>query len=71
MYAHSENSKGIKNALEAYNMGDIPAPFGPLPPAFNRTKDVSEAGVEVDMKKAAAEGERARQGVIFERIRLA
>ena len=71
LFAHSGNSKAIKNALDAYNAGDIDAPFGPLPTEFDRMKDVGEAGVEVDMKKAAAEGEWARQGVIFERIRLA
>ncbi len=71
LFAHSENSTAIKKALDAYNTDNIPAPFGPLPTEFDRMKDVGEAGVEVDMKKAAAEGEWARQGVIFERIRLA
>ena len=70
LFAHSGNSKAINEALDAYNAGDIEAPFGPLPTEFDRMKDVGEAGVDVDMKKAAAEGERARQGVIFERIRL-
>ena len=70
LFAHSGNSKAINKALDAYNAGDIDAPFGPLPTEFDRMKDVSEAGVDVDKKKAAAEGEWARQGVIFERIRL-
>ena len=71
LFAHSGNSEAIKNALDAYNTGKIDAPFGPLPTEFDRMKDVGEAGVEVDIKKAAAEGEWARQGVIFEKIRLA
>ena len=71
LFAHSENSGAIKNALNAYNDNKIPAPFGPLPAEFDRMKDVSEAGVDVDKDKTAAEGEWARQGVIFERIRLA
>lgn len=70
LFAHSGNSKAVNNALDAYNAGDIDAPFGPLPTEFDRMKDVGEAGVDVDLKKTAAEGEWARQGVIFERIRL-
>ena len=71
LFAHSENSGAIKDALNAYNNNEIPAPFGPLPAEFDRMEDVGEAGVDVEEKKAAAEGEWARQGVIFERIRLA
>ena len=70
LFAHSGNSKAINNALDAYIAGDIEKPFGPLPSEFDRMKDVGEAGVDVDMNKAATEGEWARQGVIFERIRL-
>ena len=69
LFAHSKNSTAVKNALDAYNKNKIPGPFGPLPAEFDRTEDVSWAGVEVDKKKAAAEGEWARQGVIFEQIR--
>ena len=71
LFAHSGNSRNIKKALEAYNNDEIKAPFGPLPAEFDRTKDVGEAGVEVDEHKVVAEGEWARQGVIFEKIRLA
>ncbi|KAK4696357.1 hypothetical protein P7C71_g1551, partial [Lecanoromycetidae sp. Uapishka_2] len=71
LYAHSKNSTAIEKALDAYNNNKIPEPFGPLPAEFDRTRDVGEAGVEVDMKKAAAEGEWARQGVTFEQIRQA
>ena len=76
LFAHSKNSTAIEKALKAYNTpkrGDtpagIPAPFGPLPAEFDRMKDVGMAGVEVDKHRAAAEGEWARQGVIFEQIR--
>ena len=71
LFAHSENSGAIKDALNAYNKNEIPAPFGPLPAEFDRMKDVGEAGVDVNKNNTAAEGEWARQGVIFERIRLA
>lgn len=70
LFAHSKNSTAIAEALDAYNKDKIPVPFGPLPTEFDRMKDVGEAGVDVDMKKAAADGEWARQGVIFEKIRL-
>ena len=71
LYAHSKNSTKVKRALDAYNEGKIPAPFGPLPAEFDRMRDVGEAGTRVDTEKAAAEGEWARQGVTFEQIRLA
>lgn len=71
LFAHSKNSTAIKAALDAYNSNDVPAPFGPLPAEFDRMKDVGEAGEKVDLEKVAAEGEWARQGVIFEQIRQA
>ena len=70
LFAHSKNSTAIEKALDAYNANKIPAPFGPLPAEFDRMKDVGEAGWKVDKEKTAAEGEWARQGVIFEQIRL-
>ena len=77
LYQHSKNSRQIAAALLAYHKspeeGGIPAPYGPLPAEFNRTKDVAETlieGHEVDETKVAAQGEWARQGVLFETIRL-
>ena len=70
LFAHSENSAAVKEAVEAYNRDEVPAPFGPLPAEFDRTKDVAEGGVKVEEGKVAAEGEWARQGVVFEKIRL-
>ena len=70
---HSKNSTGIAEALEAYNKSEIPAPYGPLPAEFERTKDVKEVsneGKEPDQKRMAAPGEWARQGVLFETLRL-
>ena len=74
---HSKNSKYIASALKAYHKsekdGGIPAPYGPLPAEFDRTKDVTEAlneGNKVDKTRVAAQGEWARQGVLFETIRL-
>ena len=69
LFAHSKINTAIEKALDAYNSKKIPAPFGLLPAEFTRTKYVGEAGIEVDMDKAAAEGEWARQGAIFEQIR--
>ena len=77
LFQHSKNSTNIAAALEAYHKsekhGGIPAPYGPLPAEFDRTKDVAEAlseGNEADKTKMAAQGEWARQGVLFETIRL-
>ena len=71
LFAHSKNSTAFARALDAYNTKDgIPAPFGPLPTEYDRMPDVGEAGVDVDKTKVASEGEWARQGVIFEQIRL-
>ena len=69
LFAHSKNSSAIQDALDAYNDGKILGPFGPLPVEFTRMADVGQAGVKVNLEKAAAEGEWARQGVIFEQIR--
>lgn len=73
LFQHSENSTNIAAAMEAYHKNEIPAPYGPLPAEFERTKDVKEAlkkGNEADQKRIAAPGEWARQGVLFETIRL-
>ena len=73
LFQHSKNSRQIAAALEAYNKSEIPAPYGPLPAEFDRTKDVAVAlneGNEVDETRVAAQGEWARQGVVFETIRL-
>ena len=73
LFQHSKNSTRIAAALDAYHKGIIPAPYGPLPAEFDRTKDVAEAlidGDEVDKTRTAARGEWARQGVLFETIRL-
>ena len=74
---HHKNSKNIAAAMEAYHKseeeGGIPAPYGPLPAEFDRTEDVKELvnkGNTVDKTKLAAKGEWARQGVLFETIRL-
>ena len=69
LFAHSNNSKAIKDALDAYNANDIPQPFGPIPTEFDRMTNVAEIGGKVDNKKTAAEGEWLRQGVLFEQIR--
>lgn len=73
LFQHSKNSTNIAAALKAYHKSEIPAPYGPLPAEFDRTKDVTEAlneGNEADQKRMAAQGEWARQGVLFETIRL-
>ena len=73
LFKHSKNSGQIAAALEAYNKSEIPAPYGPLPAEFDRPKDVEEVsnvGKEVDEKRTATQGELARQGVLFETIRL-
>ena len=70
---HSKNSTYIDAAMEAYHKNDIPAPYGPLPAEYDRTKDVKAAvneGNKVNEKKMAPQGEWARQGVLFETIRL-
>lgn len=74
---HSKNSEHIAAAQKAYQKrpedGGIPAPYGPLPAEFDRTEDVAEAlneGNEVNETRVAAQGEWARQGVLFETIRL-
>ena len=74
---HSFNSRQIAAAMVAYHKspeeGGVPAPYGPLPAEFHRTKDVKEAlikGNKVNKTRVAAQGEWARQGVLFETIRL-
>ena len=76
---HSKNSTHIAAAQQAYHKGEdekgaIPRPFGPLPAEFERTQDVKEAlkegDDEIDESRMAARGEWARQGVLFETIRL-
>ena len=73
LFQHSKNSRHIAAALEAYHEGGIPAPYGPLPADFDRTKEVAvvlNEGNEVNETRMAAQGEWARQGVLFETIRL-
>ena len=70
---HSENSTNIAAAQKAYQKDEIPAPYGPLPAEFDRTEDVKVAlndGNKVNKEKMAPRGEWARQGVLFETIRL-
>ena len=73
LFAHSKQSKTINRALEAYNKGEIAEPFGPLPVEFDRCKDVKPIGgpnrSDPRAEHLAPEGEWARQGVIFEKIR--
>ena len=77
LFQHSKNSTNIAAALEAYRKsekdGGIPAPYGPLPAEFDRTKNVTVAvseGNKADKTRMVAQGEWARQGVSFETIRL-
>ena len=67
---HNSTDPKVSEVLQAYNNGDVDAPYGPLPAEFNRTKDVLPLGAEGDLNGANATGEWLRQGVLAEEIRL-
>ena len=74
--SHPKNSLQIATALKAYHKSEkevgIPEPYGPLPIKFGQIKNVVKAvaeGEKLDETKTTAEGEWARQDVLFKRIK--
>ena len=77
LFQHSSRSKAAHEALMAYNAGEVKSPYGPLPYEYDRKQDAEYMkSPEVcppehdNVVHEAAEGEWAREQVIFESIRL-
>ncbi|KAL8684438.1 MAG: hypothetical protein Q9218_008296, partial [Villophora microphyllina] len=72
LYKHSEHDAKVNEVFQAYNDNKITAPYGPIPPEFDRTRDVLPLDVREDknLEGVSAGGEWLRQGVLAEGNRM-